>query len=565
MENQKLNFAPNEPKSDTEFVQNQVQLYANQEDMPINQTLPSNDPNMVFTLYDINYTIIDISSFEDEIMRCQKVSIILDRIEGGCCESPNIYFHIVLRDQNYVDKYLFISTCELLKDHFFINFKKPNNAGDISNLCNGFPNTFEATKIYNKVEGCCCCEELDTTPMKIKHMGNNEIGTIAMFFDKDNRIVNYHFKDDKGVTQYQVNPIPEKTDSNCCTEFCCCSNDKAKPKKKITDCNIGNISCGQCVCCQNGNNCEFTFSHIASCEMECCQCNMETPYYPYFTNAFKCIVCNQCQPIPSEDKEQDHNYLCCLCCYDIKEVQIPVGQINKPSPWAFSDTDYDEVVQVNLHPNRKNPELRTHVPKDTLCTCYCDCCKCPKKTFSCCGCVCCSNQTKDVHCCSCSKRHFCNCCDCLCLFLSEFYSNAYESLDEREVRLEKEKKDEDAMKKKEEVKEKFLKELGIKDDKEKVIFKYVENKKEIGCCQDEKVIIDENVVSIYTPDKPTNNKARRKRVGRYVVTLYNDKEIKTDVFFPINAQFTQRIQMIFLGVYERMNKFRLQSPKSDEK
>jgi lysozyme family protein len=28
----------------------------------------------------------------------------------------------------------------------------------------------------------------------------------------------------------------------------------------------------------------------------------------------------------------------------------------------------------------------------------------------------------------------------LCLFFSEFYSNAYESLDEREARLEKEKK-----------------------------------------------------------------------------------------------------------------------------
>ena len=560
MENQKLNFAPNEPQSDGQLVQNQVNIYANQENMPINQTLPSTDPNMIFSIYDRNYSIIDLNSIQDEIMRCQKVSIIVDHIDRGCCTEKRTFFHIVLRDQNYVDKYLFLGTYDLLKDHFFINFKKPNNVNDITNLCNGFPNVFESKKEYNKVEGCCCCEELVTPPMSITYMGNDPVGNIDMYFDKDNKIINFQFKDVQGVMQYQVNPIP-KIDSSFCSDFCCCDNQKEKPKKKINECNICGINIGKFVCCQNGNNCEYAFTPIASCECECCQCNLETPYYPYFTNAFKCIVCNQCQPIPSEKKEEDYNYLCCLCCYNIREIEIPVGHINKPCEWAFSDTDYDEVVQVNIHPNRKNAELRSHVPKDTLCSCYCDCCKCPNKTFSCCGCVCCSNQKKDIHFCSCSKRHWCNCCDCLCLFLSEFYSNAYESIEEREARLEREKKNEEAKKKKEEEKEKLLKELGINEENEKVIIKYVEKKKEVGCCEEEKVIIAQNTISIYTPDQPTNNKAARKKVGRYVVTLYSDKELKTDIFFPINSQFYQRIQFIFLGVYNRMNNIHLQTKK----
>jgi hypothetical protein len=553
------------PQSDTQLAQNQVQLYGYKENMPINQTL-SNDPNKIFNLYDRQYNIIDINSYEDEIMRCQKVSIILDRNDSGCCGEGTVFFHIVLRDQNYIDKYLFVGTYDLKKEQMFIYFKKPNSVNDITNLCSGFPNVFEAVKNYDKTEGCCgCCENIITPPMSITYMGNNPFGKIEMFYDEGQRLINHQFKDVQGITQYQINPILKKEESNCCSDFCCCDNEKPKPKKKVNDCELCNIKCGKFVCCQNGNNCEYTFSKIASCECECCQCNMDTPYYPYFTSCFKCIACNGCQPIPSEEKEQDYNYLCCLWCYGIRVVEIPVGHLNKPCEWAFSDTDYDEVAEVNLHPNRKNPELRTHVPKDTMCSCYCDCCKCPNKTFSCCGCVCCSNQTKDVHCCSCSKRHFCNCCDCLCLFFSEFYSNAYESLEEREKRLEKEKKNEEANKRKEEEKEKLLKEMGIEEDKEKVIIKYIEMKKEKGCCEDEKVIIAQNTFTIFTPDEPPSGKAKRKKVGRYAVTRYNDHELKTDIFFPINSQFMQRIQFIFFGVYYKMSIIHLQHNSNEKK
>ena len=538
----------NIPQSDTQLAQNQVNLYSYKENMPINQTV-TNDPNMTLDLYDRQYHIININSIPDEIMRCQKVSIIVGIHESGCCSPPQLFFHIVLRDQDYIDKYLFVATYDLTEQQMFINFKKPNNVNDISNLCSGFQSVYQASKNYDKFESCCgcCCENLITPPMYISNMGN-----IDMVYDLDQRMVNYQFKDTSNVMQYQINPLNKKEDSNCCSEFCCCDNEKPKPKKEIKECEFCNIHCGKFVCCQNGNNCEYTFSPIASCECECCQCNMETPYYPYFTTCFKCIACNVCQPIASEEKEKDYNYLCCLWCYGMRVVEIPVGHLNKPCEWAFSDRDYDEVAEVNLHPNRKNPEMRSHVPKDTFCSCYCDCCKCPKKTFSCCGCVCCSNQKKDVYCCSCSKRHFCNCCDCLCLFFSEFYSNAYESLDEREARLEKEKKNEEANKRKEDEKEKLLKELGIEEDKDKVIIKYVEMKKEKGCCEDEKNIIGQNAFTIFTPDEPTNGKAKRKKVGRYVVTKYSDEELKTDIFFPIDSKFEQRIQFIFFGVYNRM-------------
>jgi hypothetical protein len=118
--------------------------------------------------------------------------------------------------------------------------------------------------------------------------------------------------------------------------------------------------------------------------------------------------------------------------------------------------------------------------------------------------------------------------------------------------LEKEKKNEEANKRKEEEKEKLLKEMGIEEDKDKVIIKYVEMKKEKGCCEDEKNIIGQNAFTIFTPDEPTNGKAKRKKVGRYVVTKYSDEELKTDIFFPIDSKFEQRIQFIFFGVYNRM-------------
>ena len=142
-----------------------------------------------------------------------------------------------------------------------------------------------------------------------------------MTYIENQRLVNNQFKDINNTTQYQINPILKNEESNCCSEFCCCDNEKPKPKKKVNECGCLNIHCGKFVCCQNGNNCEFSYSPIASCECECCQCNMETPYYPYFTTCFKCIAC---QPIPSTEKEQDYNYLCCLWCYGIKVVEIPV-------------------------------------------------------------------------------------------------------------------------------------------------------------------------------------------------------------------------------------------------
>jgi hypothetical protein len=119
---------------------------------------------MTFNLYDRQYHLIDINTYEDEIMRCQKVSIIVAKHESGCCGSESIFFHIVLRDQNYIDKYLFVGTYDLKEQQMFINFKKPNNVNDIKNLCSGFPSIFEASKNYDKNESCCgcCCENIIT-------------------------------------------------------------------------------------------------------------------------------------------------------------------------------------------------------------------------------------------------------------------------------------------------------------------------------------------------------------------------------------------------------------------
>ena len=199
--------------------------------MPINQTV-TNDPNMTLNLYDRQYHIIDINSIPDEIMRCQKVSIIVGIHESGCCSPPQLFFHIVLRDQDYVDKYLFICTYDLTEQQMFINFKKPNNVNDISNLCSGFQSVYQASKNYDKFESCCgcCCENLITPPMYISNMGN-----IDMVYDPDQRMVNYQFKDTSNVMQYQINPLNKKEDSNCCSEFCCCDNEKPKPKKEIKE------------------------------------------------------------------------------------------------------------------------------------------------------------------------------------------------------------------------------------------------------------------------------------------------------------------------------------------
>ena len=80
-----------------------------------------------------------------------------------------------------------------------------------------------------------------------------------------------------------------------------------------------------------------------------------------------------------------------------------------------------------------------------------------------------------------------------------------------------------------------------------------------------KILLRKMRFSIFTPDEPTNGKAKRKKVGRFVVTRYSDDELKTDIFFPINAQFMQRIQFIFFGVYNRMCNSHLTNGSSSEK
>jgi hypothetical protein len=77
-------------------------------------------------------------------------------------------------------------------------------------------------------------------------------------------------------------------------------------------------------------------------------------------------------PVNQFHRQKKSKIIIIYVVYGIKVVEIPVGHLNKPCEWAFSATDYDEVAEVN-YTNRKNPELRTHVPKDTMCSCYCDC------------------------------------------------------------------------------------------------------------------------------------------------------------------------------------------------
>lgn len=69
-------------------------------------------------------------------------------------------------------------------------------------------------------------------PMQITYMGNNSFGAIEMTYIENQRLVNNQFKDINNTTQYQINPILKNEESNCCSEFCCCDNEKPKPKKK---------------------------------------------------------------------------------------------------------------------------------------------------------------------------------------------------------------------------------------------------------------------------------------------------------------------------------------------
>ena len=64
------------------------------------------------------------------------------------------------------------------EQQMFINFKKPNNVSDITNICRGFPSVFEGVKNYDKTESWrgCYCENIITPPMSITYMGITLLG-----------------------------------------------------------------------------------------------------------------------------------------------------------------------------------------------------------------------------------------------------------------------------------------------------------------------------------------------------------------------------------------------------